>query len=166
MPRYRNALPQLSGDIYLTDAGAETDLIFNHGIKIFEFATHTLLSNQIGRAALMRYFEAFLDLANAYDTGFILGTPTWKAHRHWAKRLGTNEAELKVVNEESVRFAEEFRSLGSKREWNDVIRPDPGGGRPPTHLQTKVISSRRRCTRCRSVVSVRRICDHAQGYSK
>ena len=30
MPRYRNALPQLSGDIFLTDAGVETDLIFNH----------------------------------------------------------------------------------------------------------------------------------------
>ena len=28
MARYRNALPQLSGDVYLTDAGVETDLIF------------------------------------------------------------------------------------------------------------------------------------------
>jgi hypothetical protein len=65
LPRYRNALPQLSGDIYLANAGAETDLIFNHGVKIFEFATHTLLSNQAGRRALTRYFEAFLDLANA-----------------------------------------------------------------------------------------------------
>ena len=30
MPRYRTSLPQLSGDIFLTDAGVETDLIFNH----------------------------------------------------------------------------------------------------------------------------------------
>lgn len=110
MPRYRSALPQLSGDIYLADAGAETDLIFNHGIEIFEFAAHTLLSNPAGRSALTRYFRDFLDLANAYDTGFILGTPTWKAHRHWAKRLGTDEARLKAANEESVRFAEGLRS--------------------------------------------------------
>src|SRR5258708_33996919 len=38
--------------------------------------------------------------------------------------------------------------------------------RPPTHLRAKVNSSRRRCTRCRSEVSARRICDHAQGGSK
>ena len=43
MPKYRNGLPQLSGDIFLTDAGVETDLIFNHGIEIREFAAHTLL---------------------------------------------------------------------------------------------------------------------------
>jgi homocysteine S-methyltransferase len=41
MPRYRNSLPQLSGDIFLADAGVETDLIFNHGIEIREFAAHT-----------------------------------------------------------------------------------------------------------------------------
>src|SRR5712671_1245060 len=34
MPQYRSGLPQLSGDIFLTDAGVETDLIFNHGIEI------------------------------------------------------------------------------------------------------------------------------------
>jgi S-methylmethionine-dependent homocysteine/selenocysteine methylase len=138
LPRYRNALPQLSGDIYLTDAGAETDLIFNHGIEIFEFATHTLLSNQIGRAALMRYFEAFLDLANAYDTGFILGAPTWKAHRYWAKRLGTNEAELKVVNEEGVRFAEELRSRFSSNKkpivLNAVMGPRGNAYRPEVSI--------------------------------
>jgi hypothetical protein len=38
MPRYRHALPQLSGDLFLTDGGLETDLIFNHGIEIREFA--------------------------------------------------------------------------------------------------------------------------------
>jgi len=134
LPRYRNALPQLSGDIYLADAGAETDLIFNRGIEIFEFATHTLLSNPTGRTALMRYFEAFLELANVYETGFILGTPTWKAHRHWAKQLGTNEAGLKVANEESVRFAEELRSRFSSNKkpivLNAVMGPRGNAYRP------------------------------------
>jgi len=49
MARYRNALPQLSGDMYLIDAGLETDLIFNHGIDIPEFAAHTLAPGS-GRA--------------------------------------------------------------------------------------------------------------------
>lgn len=62
MPRYRTALPQLSGDIFLADGGVETDLIFNHGIEIREFAAHTLLPTPEGRAALTQYFEAFLIL--------------------------------------------------------------------------------------------------------
>jgi hypothetical protein len=52
LPLYHHALPQLSGSLFLTDAGLETDLVFNRGIAIREFAAHTLLSSQQGRAAL------------------------------------------------------------------------------------------------------------------
>jgi hypothetical protein len=38
MTKYRNRLPQLDGGLFLNDAGLETDLIFNHGIDIPEFA--------------------------------------------------------------------------------------------------------------------------------
>lgn len=38
--RYRNSLPQLAGDMFLTDAGIETDLIFNHGIERGEFMAY------------------------------------------------------------------------------------------------------------------------------
>lgn len=40
MASYRNALPQLYGDMHLNDAGLETDLIFNHRIDTPEFAAH------------------------------------------------------------------------------------------------------------------------------
>ena len=50
MSNYRQDLPQLSGELYLTDAGVETDLIFNHGIEIREFAAHTLLPESIAIA--------------------------------------------------------------------------------------------------------------------
>jgi S-methylmethionine-dependent homocysteine/selenocysteine methylase len=110
MPRFRAALPQLSGDIFLTDAGIETDLIFNHGIEVREFAAHTLLPVPRGRAALSRYYEGFLELAREHGTGFILGTLTWKAHRHWAENLGATEADLKAANVECVRFIMELRT--------------------------------------------------------
>lgn len=109
MPRYRNALPQLSGDLFLTDAGLETDLIFNHGIEIREFAAHTLLPSSAGRAAMVRYFEGFLNLAKQAHAGFILDSATWKAHRHWACDLGVSPAELRAANEDSVRFIGELR---------------------------------------------------------
>ena len=109
MPKYRNGLPQLSGDIFLTDAGVETDLIFNHGIEIREFATHTLLPIPTERIALSRYFEGFLRLAKEMETGFILDSVTWKAHAHWANSLRASSAELQAANEESLRFIAELR---------------------------------------------------------
>ena len=134
MPRYRTALPQLSGDMFLTDAGIETDLIFNHGIEIREFAAHTLLPTQQGRAALSRYFEGFLSLADQQNTGFILDTVTWKAHRHWAEKLGATDGELKAANEDNVRFIAELRDRFSGNAkpivLNAVIGPRGDAYRP------------------------------------
>jgi S-methylmethionine-dependent homocysteine/selenocysteine methylase len=76
MARYRNALPQLAGDLFLTDAGVETDLIFNLGIDIPEFAAHTLLPDKSGREALGNYFRGFLSLANEIGCGYILDSVT------------------------------------------------------------------------------------------
>jgi len=104
MTQYRDGLPQLLGDLYLTDAGLETDLIFNHGIEIREFAAHTLLPDEQGREALKNYLEDFLALAEAHNTGFILDTQTWTAHVHWAADLGATESELREANEDAVRF--------------------------------------------------------------
>ncbi len=109
MSRYRDNLPQLSGDLYLTDAGIETDLIFNRGIEIREFAAHTLLPDPAGREAMADYFRGFLALANEYDAGYILDSQTWKAHMHWAGDLGEDEAFLHQANEESIAFMSSLR---------------------------------------------------------
>ena len=61
MAMYRTGLPQLGGGLYLTDAGLETDLIFNNGIEIREFAAHTLLDRRDeGDKPLADYFRGFL----------------------------------------------------------------------------------------------------------
>jgi S-methylmethionine-dependent homocysteine/selenocysteine methylase len=109
MSKYRNGLPQLSGDLFLTDAGLETDLIFNHGIEIREFAAHTLLPNPQGREAVANYFRGFLALANEYDAGFVLDSQTWKAHMHWAEDLVATEQELYETNKNSIAFIAELR---------------------------------------------------------
>lgn len=110
MARYRHALPQLDGGLFLTDAGLETDLIFNHGIEIREFAAHTLLPDSEGRAALERYFTGFLDLARDTGAGFILDTVTWKAHSHWAADLGEDADQLRDANEDAAKLAAGLRA--------------------------------------------------------
>ena len=47
---YRNALPQLGSEVFfLTDSGLETDLIFNEGFELPEFASFVLVDDP-GRA--------------------------------------------------------------------------------------------------------------------
>src|SRR4029453_6621025 len=109
MSGYRHALPQLGGDIFLTDAGIETDLIFNHGIAIRAFAAHTLLSDPVGKQAMLDYFRGFLSLAHAHNTGYILDSVTWKAHMHWAGDLGASEQELQEANKASIALMSQLR---------------------------------------------------------
>jgi len=126
MPEFRNMLPQLDGGPFLTDAGLETDLIFNHGIEIREFAAHTLLDDAAGRAAMTHYFRGFLELARLTRSGFILDSATWKAHSHWAADLGASAEELRHANEEAVGFAVELRDRYATRNLPVVISAQIG----------------------------------------
>jgi homocysteine S-methyltransferase len=118
MSKYRQGLPQLSGDLFLADAGIETDLMFNHGIEIREFAAHTLLPDEEGRVAVANYLRAYLALAREYETGLVLDSQTWKAHTHWAGSLGATEEELREANRDSIEFIAGLRS-----EFSDNARP-------------------------------------------
>ncbi len=127
MAKYRNALPQLSGELFLMDAGIETDLIFNHGIEIREFAAHTLLPDAAGREALASYLRGFLSLARDTGTGFILDSQTWKAHMHWADDLGASEDELRETNKQCIAFIarlrDEFSTNAKPIVLNGLIGP-------------------------------------------
>lgn len=110
MTSFRTALPQLDGALYLTDAGIETDLIFNHGIEIREFAAHTLLADPDGRESVANYLRGFLRLARDTGSGFVLDSQTWKAHLHWAEDLRASEAELAEANRDAIAFIAGIRA--------------------------------------------------------
>ena len=127
MSHYRGQLPQLSGEFFLTDAGLETDLIFNHGIEISEFAAHTLLPHEGGRRALADYLKGFIALAGECDAGLILDSQTWKAHPHWAASLGVSVMDLEATNHEAIEFISSLRNESNRNRrpivLNGVIGP-------------------------------------------
>ena len=141
MSKYRNELPQLSGGLFLTDAGLETDLIFNHGIEIREFAAHTLLPNPRGRESVANYLRGFLSLANKYNTGFVLDSQTWKAHLHWAEDLAATEQELHETNKDAIVFIAELRDEFSGNNkpivLNGVIGPRGDAYAPEARLAAR-----------------------------
>jgi S-methylmethionine-dependent homocysteine/selenocysteine methylase len=108
MTRYVQ-LPQLSGGPFITDGGLETTLVFQDGIELPpSFAAFPLLLTQEGRAALARYFRPYLAEAAHRGVGMVLDTPTWRANRDWAARLGYSEEELAQINAATVHFLREL----------------------------------------------------------
>src|SRR5689334_20654018 len=94
----RARLPQLDGELFLTDGGIETTLIFHRGIDLPEFAAFLLLLDDDGLETLRAYYRPYLGVAREHDAGFVLESPTWRASPRWARRLGYDDAELEAIN--------------------------------------------------------------------
>ena len=88
MARFRQVLPQLSGDFFLTDGGIETTLIFLEGQELPNFAAFHLLRTKDGVAALRKYFRTYSGLAGRFGTGLVLESATWRASPDWGAKLG------------------------------------------------------------------------------
>jgi homocysteine S-methyltransferase len=134
----RAPLTQLGGDLYLTDAGLETVLIFYDGVELPCFASFPLLETEEGRGWLRAYFRPFLRLARDRHAGFILDTVTWRANADWGARLGYDAAALDRVNREAVAFAvdlaREFAGPANPVVVNGVIGPRGDAYRPATFM--------------------------------
>ena len=106
---YRDSLPQLEGQVLLTDGGMETTLIFLDGIDLPCFATFPLLERDEGREATKRYFAPYFETARRHDTGFVLEANTWRANPSWGAQLGYSLDDLAEANRRCIAFAEEIR---------------------------------------------------------
>ena len=102
-------LPQLGGDLFLTDGGIETSLIFHQGLDLPQFAAFDLLKEEEGTEELRRYYRPYLALARERGTGFLLESPTWRASPDWAARIGYSEEELDRLNRKAIALMEELR---------------------------------------------------------
>jgi S-methylmethionine-dependent homocysteine/selenocysteine methylase len=109
MARYREQLPQLGGELLITDGGIETVLIFHEGLDLPHFATFPLLRSEEGTAALRRYFDAYAAIAGDHGVGVVLESPTWRANPDWGHALGYGHDELDQANRAAVALLEDVR---------------------------------------------------------
>jgi homocysteine S-methyltransferase len=109
MTRYRSALPQLAGGLFLTDGGIETTLIHHHGCELPDFAAFDLLKSSAGTADLDAYFASYAEIARRFATGLILESATWRASADWGARLGYSRQALADANIEAIRLLEGIR---------------------------------------------------------
>ena len=105
----------------LPTLGFETDLIFNEGFDLPEFASFVLVDDARGTAALEAYFRRHVDIAVQHGCGVILEAPTWRASRDWGARIGYPAAELRRVNESAVELLAGVRGHDSDAASTPVV---------------------------------------------
>ena len=110
MAKYRHALPQLSDKLFLTDGGLETTLVFLEKMDLPYFAAFDLMASLEGRAKLRDYFRRYLVIALSSRAGFIFESPTWRASRDWAEKLGHSAPELADMNRASIELMAKLRA--------------------------------------------------------
>lgn len=103
---------------YVSDGGLETDLIFNKGVDLPEFASFPLVEDEEGRDLLRRYYDGYAAIARDAGAGLTLESPTWRANPEWAARVGYDEAALDHVNRAAVGFLDQLRE--SYSDLDDV----------------------------------------------
>src|SRR5688572_22392769 len=139
MARHRNALPQLGGDLFLTDGGIETTLIFQEGLELPDFAAFHLLKDAKGEAALRKYFWTYAELAKRFGAGLVLESATWRANADWGTRLGYTRETLAQANRKTIRLLEEIRSALANEKIEVVISGclgPRGDGYSPDHTMS------------------------------
>jgi len=126
MGKYRARLPQLSEQLFLTDAGMETYLIFHEGLDLPYFASFDLMKNEDGIAQVRRYYERFIAMARQSGLGFVLESPTWRANADWAEKLGYGRQARADINRRTIALMAQMRDAHETAQTPIVISGNVG----------------------------------------
>ncbi|MEZ0182543.1 homocysteine S-methyltransferase family protein [Flavobacterium oncorhynchi] len=117
MKKTKNTLPNESEDLFLTDGGLETTLVFLEGFDLPYFAAFDILKDQKGYDSMKNYYSRYLKIAEKNKTNFILESPTWRANPEWIEKIGYSKDSLFELNEKAVSLL-----LDLKTEFSNSIK--------------------------------------------
>lgn len=117
----------------VTDGGLETDLLFNHGVDLPEFAAFPLLEDPRGNRLLEAYYAAYAGVAARAGADLLLETPTWRANPEWGEKLGYDGAALRSANHRAVDL---LRGLASSADVERVFVSGVVGPRGDGYVPT------------------------------
>jgi S-methylmethionine-dependent homocysteine/selenocysteine methylase len=140
MAKYRATLPQLSNDLFLTDGGLETTLIFREGIDLPDFAAFDLLKHSTGYQALANYFRTYATMARNYQVGLVLESATWRANPDWGAKLGYSSAELAEMNRQAIALLHTIRQ-DSETEQSPMVISGCVGPRGDGYIPTEAMTA-------------------------
>jgi homocysteine S-methyltransferase len=138
MSKYREQLPQLRDQLFLTDGGLETTLIFHDGLDLPYFASFDLLKDDAGFERLRDYFRRYAGIARDQGMGLVLEAPTWRANPDWAAKLGYDAVKLADANRKAIglmlEVRDEFETAQSPMPISGNLGPRGDGYRVDTRM--------------------------------
>lgn len=102
MPHTNPRLPHQTDDIFLTDGGSETWLMYKRGFELPNFSAFHLLNHKKANEALREYYAAFASVAVKLGTPFIFDSLTYRASRDWGALLGYSAEGLAEMNHKCI----------------------------------------------------------------
>ena len=126
MSKYRHRLPHIKDQLFMTDGGLETTLMFHEGVELPAFAAFDLLKDDAGTELLRSYFKRYAELARAHRRGLILESPTWRANADWGAKLGYDATALADANRKAIGLMLEIRNAYETAETKIVISGNIG----------------------------------------
>ncbi len=114
-------LPHQTDDIFLTDGGTETWLMYKRGFELQEFSAFHLLNNKRAEGALREYYTAFANIAVILGTPFIFDSLTYRASRDWGALLGYSTEGLAEMNHKCFELYRECATAAGLAPKNTVI---------------------------------------------
>lgn len=130
--------PPDANQLFLTDGGLETTLVFLEGFALPCFAAFDLLKEEQGVQAIKNYYRRYLHIAADYQTGFILESPTWRANPDWLQRTGYPPEALADINRKAIQLMAEVKAEYEGRLDNILISgcigPRGDGYRPENSM--------------------------------
>ncbi len=100
--------PPGSGEIFLTEGGSETEIMYRHEFELPEFAMFPLLGNPKAVASMRAMFCKQLDVAAEYGLSFLLSGLDYRASPDWGAKLGYSPQALADANIESIEFLQQI----------------------------------------------------------
>lgn len=110
MANTKTILPNESSQLYLTDGGLETTLVFQEGFDLPCFAAFDLLKEEEGYHAIKNYYRRYLTIAKEFNTNFILESPTWRANPDWIEKIGYPSSAISKINEKAIQLLVDLKN--------------------------------------------------------
>lgn len=122
MTRTTPRLPHETDDIFLTDGGTETWLMYKRGFELPEFSAFHLLNDKQSASALREYYTAFAEVAVKLGMPFIFDSLTYRASRDWSALLGYSAEGLAEMNHKCFELYRECAVEAGLTTQDTVIR--------------------------------------------
>ena len=113
-------IPQrVNGDIYLTEGGSETEIMYKFGYELPHFAMFKLLDDPGAVAEMRGMFSRYFDTVAESGCAALVGGLDYRASPDWAALMGYSEQGLEEIQSRCIEFV---RDVGRPYEGqiNDI----------------------------------------------